>query len=54
MVNCMICWDDGIIYQLEMSDFILSADFISKALLNPLEDERCQHLHPHSCNSKAV
>ena len=33
----------------------MSEDFIRKAILNPLEDEKCRQLHPGvSCNIKSV
>lgn len=37
-----------------MGEFVLDVGFISQALLNPLEDEKCSQLHKGSCNLKAV
>ena len=37
-----------------MSDFMLAADFISRAILNANEDEKCHEMHEGSCNAKAL
>lgn len=34
-------------------EYIISDEFIRKAVLNLAEDENCKDLHPGSCNHKA-
>ncbi len=34
--------------------FIISAEYIEKAIHNLAENEKCKDLHPDSCTSKAL